>query len=94
MNDFEKLKYIISTTIDGKFFMAWCIIITATGFFHLFLYEITIEEVRFIFYPFLILLVFLRFRMSENNPYERFNKWGCININSLGLLIFYMEFYK
>jgi hypothetical protein len=81
-------------TADGKSVIFWsttCIVIMIHAFWTS---GLKIDLIKYLFFPLVLLLFFLRSRVISTEPDDKTNMFGLIQVNFFGLVIIYLEFFK
>lgn len=90
----DELKKLVLSTPDGKVTIFWIVISIVLGVLDIYLAGATLNSGRFLFYPIILILIFLRFRVGVDANTERTNLWGLINVCAFGGLVLYLEVIK
>jgi hypothetical protein len=90
----KKLTRLMLSTFDGRVAIFWGFMSIALGVIDVFHSQVVLDSVRFLFYPIIFILIFLRFRVGVGLISERINVWGLINICAFGCLVLYLEVFK
>lgn len=95
MSELKHLSKVLLHTWDGRSVVFWVPVflallvrsITNEGF--------AFEKIKYLLYPLVLFLIFLRFRERRPDPERRTNLWGFFNVHGFGLFLsIYIEFLK
>lgn len=81
-------------TKDGLNVLLWLPVFLALLVRSVLFHGFEFEQIKYIFYIFVLLAIFVRFRVGSFDDEMKTNFWGMANINGFGFLILYMECYR
>lgn len=94
MNDLQDLRKALIRTCDGISVIMWSLVFVGLAARSIAINGLALQQSKYIFFSLIVLLIFSRFRVIDFRSELKSNAWGVMNINSFGVFVVFMEFFK